>query len=206
MLYRQSREERFRKQENPRASGLTCVSDSSRRATLQQERSKGVFPIQAYRSRRGIIYLPMLCLIVKHWLLPDSYGPFDRGVEILVLAAITFEIARSLWRGRKKKRRLAALYMLIAKGKKIQADAPGYANSNKNSIAAWRKIYAAWVAETNAFLLKSFWPHASALFMEHDPNPPGYLNAAPPIQCEYAHLVSGLGRLSGIMEIPDGYF
>jgi hypothetical protein len=149
----------------------------------------------------------MLCLIVKHWLLPDSYGPFDRVVEVLVFAAIAFEIVRSLLQGRRKKRRLAALYMLISKGKKIRAVAPmGYGNSNEKSIAEWRGTHAAWVTETNTFLLKYCWPHTSALFMEQDANPPAYPAIAVPVQREYAHLASGLEKLKGIMENPDGYF
>jgi hypothetical protein len=149
----------------------------------------------------------MLCLIVKHLLLPDSYGPFDRAVEVLVLAAITFEIVRSLLRQRKKKRRLAALHALIAKGKKVVANAPqGFGNSTDQSIAAWRTVYAAWEEEANGFLLKTCWPHASALFTEQDANPPAYMAIAIPIQREYAHLVSGLEILKGIMENPEGYF
>jgi hypothetical protein len=110
----------------------------------------------------------MVCLIVKH-LFFNSYGPFDRGLEIGVFLLIAYEVYDTHRARREKRKRqahlnemFAALSGFMGKGQQLQQSVP-HPQVDAKRIPSWEASVRAWSAETTAFL-DCHSPRASASF------------------------------------------
>src|SRR5438876_697870 len=110
----------------------------------------------------------MLCLIAKH-LLSDSYGLFDRFLEIGVFLLIAYEVGVGIVRHRrttKRKneldRKVATLSRFMGEGQKIQREVPQ--QYDPVPIEEWTNAVNTWSRDTHGFLEKCS-PRAAASFV-----------------------------------------
>lgn len=163
-------------------------------------------------------------LLLRHWLFGE-YGPFDRLVELAVLAAILYEIIAEVVRRRaeaKHKRfinqQILGLTQRLTKGERIHGGVPNTTASNEQSAGraneAWIAEVRTWITETNV-LLFSHSPRASTEFMSvadaghvnlYVGNPPhGYYLRREAIEW-YRNLAIHLENLRRIVNTPEAYF
>ena len=112
-----------------------CIADRRMRPSVSSG-PRGV------RGRR-IAYLVMLVLIAKH-LLADSYGPWDRLLEIGVFLFIAYEVIAGTVRHRRTTRRQGELKQIVTSlsqfmntGRKLQRSVPDTAKEESGVLQSW---------------------------------------------------------------------
>ena len=160
-------------------------------------------------GKREATQLIMIEPIAKH-LFSDSYGAFDRFLEIGVFLLIAYEVGVGIWRGYREhqrtvtiEERVAKLRFALAQGQKILSQSPRGAQTN---VDLWAKEAAEWIGATCA-LLVSYSPQAETAFAQ-EVDAGQILNYPYYTRCPNEHhaLLTRLNNLKGIIEKPEIYF
>lgn len=162
-------------------------------------------------------------LLLKHWLFGE-YGPFDRCVELAVLAAILYEIVAEAIRRRAEAKhqrfvdqRAIALTQRLTKGERLHQTVPNTTSTNAQAAdslnAPWIEQVNKWITDTNMLLSSS--RKASAEFMaladagpvnEYVGNPPHGFYLRKDAAQWYYNLAIHLENLRRIINTPRTYF
>ena len=176
--------------------------------------------------RRGIAYLLMLGIIVKH-LLSREYGPIDRLVELGVFVLIAYEVIINAIRHRrefKHKKRIRVIVKEISKlideGRDLQAVVPyalctslaGESGQDLNqwvtSITAWRRKVEVYFESRsqNALHVFSIITNAHQMDSLFQTQRMGKIALTGMVRETYQELSAQLSNLGKIVEQPEAYF
>ena len=96
---------------------------------------------------------------ISRYLMSGEYGPFDRVVELGVLALIGYEVAVGVVRHRKAVKRQRELDNIVKsltdfmfKGQTLQQNVPDPQQTDWKAQETWMKAVAEWVVDTAQFL------------------------------------------------------
>jgi hypothetical protein len=134
-----------------------------------------------------------------------EYGPFDRIIELSVLALIAFEVVIvPIYRKRVVGRKSKAILAFLAAGESLQDVIPG-GNASNDEVNIWINKVEKWVLDVRSFLQKNA-KQALVVFNRHALGP-RYSLRVPPLANDWAHeLNARMAVLQSIMEKPDVYF
>ena len=163
---------------------------------------------------RMIAYLVMLVLIAKH-LLADSYGPWDRLLEIGVFLFIAYEVIVGTVRHRRTTRRqgklkqiVTSLSQLMNTGRKLQRSVPDTAKEESGVLSLWMTNTNTWGDKVNEFLAACSPQASEGFLLVHDSSsadslvftPSGdFFYLASPIREHYQRLLTQLNNLRHII-------
>lgn len=164
----------------------------------------------------------MLTLIAKH-LLSDSYGPWDRGLELGVFLLIAWEVIVNIVRHRGATGRqrevatiLTSLCQFMDEGLGLQRSVPDTAKEEWGVLETWMKNTNAWGGKASKFLAAHSRQASAAFLLVHDsssadsvvftPSGDDFFYVASPIREHYQRLLTQLNNMRQIIEKPEAYF
>jgi hypothetical protein len=165
--------------------------------------------------------LIMLYLIAKH-LLSDSYGPWDRVLELGVFLFIAYEVIVNIVRHRRETHRKKKLKQIVTslsrfmdEGRGLQGSVPDPAEEELEVLQSWMLDTGAWGNKVSEFLAVHS-QHASAAFLlVHNSSSADsvvftqsghFFSLASPVREHYQRLLTQLNNLRHITEKPEVYF
>ena len=126
------------------------------------------------------------------------------AIELLVLIVIAGEALLALRNWRNKKNKVAKIFLLMAKGQRLQESAPTQQEFTR--VDEWAGQVRTWLIETNDFL-KACSPQASAAFLlNFDAPTVHYAHIAQGAHDCYITILVRLKNLRNVMEKPDTYY
>jgi len=170
---------------------------------------------------RIVAYVVMIAIIANH-LFADSYGVWDRLLEIGVFSLIAYEVWVGFYRHRKETRRqnklnkiLASLGQFMDTGQDLQKSVSDPRYTEFGVLNLWMMSVNAWSLKANEFL-SSHSPRAAAAFLlvrdSSSADSVVFLDSGRSfhlggtVREHYQKLLSQLDNLRQIMEKPEIYF
>jgi hypothetical protein len=165
--------------------------------------------------------LVMLYLIAKH-LLSDSYGLWDRFLELGVFLFIAYEVIVNIVRHRREKRRQKELKQIVVslsqfmdEGVGLQRSVPDTAKEEVGVLQSWMTNTKAWGDKVSECLATHSLRASAAFLLVHDLSLSDSVVFAPsgelfyllsPLREHYQRLLTQLNNLRQILEKPEVYF
>lgn len=170
---------------------------------------------------RRVAFLIVLCLVAKH-LLGDSYGPWDRLLELGVFLFVGYEVIIGVVRHRRATRRQKELRQIVTslsqfmdEGLGLQRSVPDTAKEQTRVLELWMTNTKAWGDKANAFLAARSRQASAAFLLVHDSSSADsivftlageFFYVASPVREHYQRLLTQLNSLRQIIEKPEVYF
>ena len=166
--------------------------------------------------------MAMLYLIAKH-LLSDSYGPWDRLLELGVFLFIAYEVIVGIVRHRRATRRQKELKQIVTSlsqfmddGLGLQRSVPDTAKEESGVLLSWMMNTNVWGDKASDFLAAHSRQASAAFLLVHDSSSADsvvftlsgdeFFYLASPIREHYQRLLTQLNNMRQIIEKPEVYF